>query len=62
MRYEGSRVEQAKSQTETCALEKDCENAKKMNDYLLETQRNLMRQNESEGARGHDLKGDQSQK
>ena len=32
-----------------------------MNNYLLETQRNLMRQNESEGARGHDLRGEQSQ-
>lgn len=47
---------------EAQALQKDCENANQRNGFLLETQRQLTKQKESEQGRGSDLHAEQAQK
>ena len=54
-KFEIARAEHLRNQTETKALQKDCENANQRNSFLLETQRQLVRQKESEGSRSQEL-------
>lgn len=51
-----SRAEIARCNTELSCLQKDCESANQRNSFLLETQRQLLRQKEVEGGRAKDFK------
>ena len=57
-KFEIARAEHHRNQTETVALQKDCENANQRNAFLLETQRQLVRQKESESTRSTELNTD----
>ena len=54
-KFEIARAELLRNQAETKALQKDCENANQRNSFLLETQRQLVRQKESESGRSKEL-------
>ena len=57
-KFEIARAEQVRNQGENCELQKDCENANQRNSYLTETQRQLVRQKESECGRSAELNTD----
>jgi hypothetical protein len=49
------RAEISRCNTELSCLQKDCESANLRNNFLLETQRQLLRQKEVEGSRTKEL-------
>ena len=57
-KFEIARAEQVRNQGETSALQKDCENANQRNNFLTETQRQLVRSKEAESGRSAELNAD----
>lgn len=57
-KFDIARAEVARNQTETQCLQQDCENANQRNGFLLETQRQLVRQKDGEGTKSHELNND----
>ena len=57
-KFEIARAEHHRNTTEVQALQKDCDNANQRNSFLLETQRQLIRQKDSEGGRYSELNHD----
>lgn len=56
-RFDIARAEIARCQTEVSCLDKDCEGANQRNSFLLETQRQLLRQKEVESGRTKEING-----
>lgn len=54
-RHDIARAEIARCHTEVSCLQKDCEGANQRNNFLLETQRQLLRQKEVESGRTKEM-------
>lgn len=57
-KFDIARAEVARNQTENSCLQQDCDNANQRSSFLLETQRQLQRQKDGEGAKSHELNND----